>query len=216
MWDKTSRGSRAMPDRPIASGEYKNRSARRSIRLLKDAFVQLLAEKPYEEISVTDVTRTADLNRGTFYAHFDNIEDLLRCVLEDFAARVALLLDNAASEDFLKNPRPVLDNIGDYLAGNRELFHKLVTSTSVQPFVDSLSSIIRGKVRERAGEPVGAIADADGLSEKDRFTIVADEYIVDGVFGTYRAWLAGEYGNLPISAVNEGLARLISADATCL
>ena len=55
-----------------------NRNAQRSIRLLKEAFMELLAEKPYESITVSNVARKADLNRGTFYAHFDNVDDLMR------------------------------------------------------------------------------------------------------------------------------------------
>lgn len=191
---------------------YKNRSARRSIRLLKDAFVQLLAEKPYEQISVSDVTRQADLNRGTFYAHFNNMDDLLRSVLEDYAGRVTVLLDSSEAGDFLKDPLPVLQHIGDYLVGDRELFHKLVTSTSVQPFIDSLSSIIRVKIRERASE-IPDDATVAEMTEAQRFGVLCEEYIVDGVFGTYRAWLAGEYGDLPIGEINASLARLISATA---
>ena len=200
----------------MAAESNKNRSARRSIRLLKEAFVNLLAEKPYEDISVSDVTRAADLNRGTFYAHFDNLDDLLRSVLEDFAGRVTLLLDSADSDDLLRDPRPVLDHIGAYLSGEQELFHKLVTSTSVQPFIDSLSSIIRGKIRERSEESGADEDPAGGFSEASRYMIIADEFIVDGVFGTYRAWLSGEYGEMPVAEVNEGLARLISAAATGL
>ena len=196
----------------MAAESNKNRSARRSIRLLKEAFVNLLAEKPYEDISVSDVTRAADLNRGTFYAHFDNLDDLLRSVLEDFAGRVTLLLDSADSDDLLRDPRPVLDHIGAYLSGEQELFHKLVTSTSVQPFIDSLSSIIRVKIRERASE-IPDDATVAEMTEAQRFSVLCEEYIIDGVFGTYRAWLAGEYGDLPIGEINASLARLISATA---
>lgn len=72
-----------------------NRNARRSVRLLKEALVELLVESPYDRISVSDVTRRADLNRGTFYAHFDDMDDLLRSVLDDFAEAVSRIVNNA-------------------------------------------------------------------------------------------------------------------------
>ena len=43
--------------------EYK--SAARSRRLLREAYVQLMAEKPPERITVTDIVGRAGLNRGT-------------------------------------------------------------------------------------------------------------------------------------------------------
>ena len=42
----------------------------RTRKLLIDAFVQLLAEQPFEAITVADITARATVNRATFYAHF--------------------------------------------------------------------------------------------------------------------------------------------------
>ena len=41
------------------------------------AFFKLLESKPYEKITVSDVTDTAGVNRMTFYYHFKDIEDLV-------------------------------------------------------------------------------------------------------------------------------------------
>ena len=48
----------------------RNRNAQRSVRLLEEALTLLIAEKPYDKITVSDITRRADLNRGTFYRSF--------------------------------------------------------------------------------------------------------------------------------------------------
>ena len=126
-----------------------NRNSRRSIRLLKEAFLRLLAEKPFDQITVSDVTREADLNRGTFYAHYDNIEGLLRATMEDITERVSLLMDQSLRADFLDDPMPVLSRIGDYLGSDRALHEKIVSSTSVEPFINSLHEMFRKKIRER-------------------------------------------------------------------
>ncbi|KAF1305700.1 TetR/AcrR family transcriptional regulator [Enterococcus saccharolyticus] len=46
------------------------------------AFWQLYAEKPLEKISVRALCELAGYNRTTFYAHFDNIYDLLDQALD--------------------------------------------------------------------------------------------------------------------------------------
>ena len=191
-----------MLDKPM------NRNARRSIRMMKDAFVQLLAEKPYEGISVSDVTRKADLNRGTFYAHFDNIDDLCQSVMSDITTKASDLLDQTLDGDFLKDPLPVLEQIGDYLNNDRALYHKLVTSTSVEMFINSLTKMFRERVRERLA--------AEKPSGEAKFNMLASEYLASGILGTYRAWLVGEYGEAGIDDVNRGLCRVVRATGSAI
>jgi len=49
----------------------------RTRQLIVSAFATLLAEKNFESISVQDVTRLAQINRATFYAHFQDKYALL-------------------------------------------------------------------------------------------------------------------------------------------
>ncbi|NOV00310.1 TetR/AcrR family transcriptional regulator [Paenibacillus planticolens] len=43
---------------------------------LRDALVALIREKAIESITVSDLTRKADINRGTFYLHYRDVLDL--------------------------------------------------------------------------------------------------------------------------------------------
>ena len=43
------------------------RSALRSRKMIRQAFFELLKEKSFEKITVTDVVKKADVNRSTFY-----------------------------------------------------------------------------------------------------------------------------------------------------
>ena len=53
------------------------RSAVRSRRLIRSAFLELLREKAYEKITVTDIVTRADINRSTFYAHYPDVRGLV-------------------------------------------------------------------------------------------------------------------------------------------
>jgi len=50
-----------------------NRNARRSRQMIREAFEELLEEKGFHKITVTDIVARADLNRSTFYAHYPDI-----------------------------------------------------------------------------------------------------------------------------------------------
>lgn len=51
---------------------------RRTRKLLADALLSLLEERPLSEISVVDICQRAMVHRTTFYAHFDDKLALLR------------------------------------------------------------------------------------------------------------------------------------------
>lgn len=49
---------------------------RRTKKLLQDAFMALLAEKPFADVTVQDIAERAMINRGTFYDHFPDKQAL--------------------------------------------------------------------------------------------------------------------------------------------
>lgn len=68
----------------------------RSRHLLQSALLELLSEKPFQSISVSDLTRRATLNRSTFYLHFLDKFDLLAQTTRDtFSATINETLPSA-------------------------------------------------------------------------------------------------------------------------
>ena len=65
----------------MAKAEYK--SAIRSRRMIQHALVELLQEKELDKITVTDIVTRADINRGTFYAHYADISGVLDSIMEN-------------------------------------------------------------------------------------------------------------------------------------
>ena len=53
-----------------------------SVEKLKNALIELLLEKDYSEISVSDITKKAGVSRGTFYQHFLDKDDLATTIGE--------------------------------------------------------------------------------------------------------------------------------------
>lgn len=55
-----------------SENKYFNSAAR-----MDEALIQLLAEKPFEYITVSEICKRAQVNRSTFYLHYDNTSELL-------------------------------------------------------------------------------------------------------------------------------------------
>ena len=49
----------------------------RTLKLLREAAIELLHEKPFQKITVSEICERAMVRRPTFYRHFQSKEDLL-------------------------------------------------------------------------------------------------------------------------------------------
>lgn len=49
-------------------------------REIKDAVMELMAEKPYMDITVTDIVTRARVARASFYRNFNSINDVIDAI----------------------------------------------------------------------------------------------------------------------------------------
>lgn len=73
-----------------------DRRVRRTERLLKQAFRELVAEKGFAAVTVRDIAERADVNRGTFYAHYPDKYALLDLAIRE---KLRMLLDARLGPD---------------------------------------------------------------------------------------------------------------------
>lgn len=69
-----------------------DRRSKRTRLALKVAFIELVLEKGYEATTIMDIASRADYNRGTFYNHYIDKEDLLREIKGEFLQGVSTAL----------------------------------------------------------------------------------------------------------------------------
>ena len=68
--------------------DTEDRRVRKTKKQLRSALTQLLLEKDISRITVRDVADLADVNRGTFYAHYSDVYDLLHQLEDDLLTRL--------------------------------------------------------------------------------------------------------------------------------
>lgn len=92
-----------------------NNSSRKTRKLIRSTFAEMLSEKgTIDKITVTELVKRANINRGTFYTHYDDVysvaEDFETEILEQFDAASADIADlDAFVEsffDFIKENEP--------------------------------------------------------------------------------------------------------------
>jgi AcrR family transcriptional regulator len=107
----------------------------RTVRALREALVELVAEKEFDAITVTDVVERAGLHRATFYRHYTDKADLLRVwglelldLLEQRADQVAELNEASA------HAPPIVGLLFEHVDAERS-FYRLMVGKSPVPCV---------------------------------------------------------------------------------
>ena len=68
-------------------------------RAIKQAFMELRAEKPLEKIRVKELCDRACINKSTFYAHYQDIYALANAMEDEMVEAVAASLPNLTARD---------------------------------------------------------------------------------------------------------------------
>lgn len=162
--------------------EYRN--AVRSRRMIREAFVALLHEKPFEKITATDIINRSGLNRSTFYAHYPDAKG----ILEDFIGEIITLFRQMLAEldfsRFLNDPEPNLKKVVAFLEENQELYRLLGQSDMSLIYLEQLKKVLIQQVLETPNLPTGGLSP---ISVDIRIRM-----LLSGIIDAYREWLAGE------------------------
>ncbi|MFF2482404.1 TetR/AcrR family transcriptional regulator [Paenibacillus sp. NPDC058071] len=56
---------------------------KRTLSLIRDALISLMDEKGFDQLTVQDITERAEINRATFYRHYQDKYDLLNKIVDE-------------------------------------------------------------------------------------------------------------------------------------
>lgn len=112
------------------------RSSLRSKALIKRALLELMQEKKFEKITVSDIVRVADINRGTFYAHFKSPRDVFNKIQENMFTDLLGTLETFPVDFVISNPRPVLEAASNFLLADITYYKMLFNISDTPEFIN--------------------------------------------------------------------------------
>jgi AcrR family transcriptional regulator len=165
----------------------------------KEVFLALCAEKRLDKISIKELTSLAQINRSTFYAHFQDIYDLKAQVVEDFAKTMRekvfpRIIDIAYGADFTENSYQIIDVYEQY----RVFFRAFLLTNRDDQLVDSVKSIARETLNQRIR--------GMGLVPPPHLEYML-EYLLGGQLALLAKWVS-EPAPLPVAELVELVKRL--------
>jgi AcrR family transcriptional regulator len=149
---------------------------------MQDALIGLLQAKPLRSITVRELCKIADVNRSTFYAHYDNLNELLQEVEDTTITWVHSALDAAFAQTEQAGLEGILVEICQYIADNRNHLQVLMSPQADPRFQEELLRLIYSHAAtDQQGEVLGT--NPEEAEMRMRFA-------VSGSIGLLQYWLA--------------------------
>lgn len=135
----------------------KTSNDRRTIRtkkMIRSALAELIEEKGFINISVTDLTQRADINRGTFYLHYVDKYDLLEKTEDEIIQEIeeeTRNLDsvNMMNIDTTNEPLPFMVKLFEYFRENSAIIKSILGSKGDPTFDRKIKKFIETNLFEK-------------------------------------------------------------------
>ena len=100
----------------------KDKRIEKTLKNIENSFLDLLETKKFQNITVTDICKKANINRCTFYAHYDNtfvlLETLQKKLVNEF-------LESFNEYNFDTDSKKMIDLLFKEIKENKKLFSLL-------------------------------------------------------------------------------------------
>ncbi len=113
---------------------------------IKTAFLNMLKKAPVEKISVTELARQAQINKSTFYLHYQDIYELYNEVRNDFLEHMIQSMDYCSL--LLSDPEEFLTRFYETMKENGETLEFLWPHHDIVLFQPNLNDRISQKIYE--------------------------------------------------------------------
>lgn len=179
----------------------------RTKEFIREALIDLIEEKGFEAITVKDITTRARINRGTFYAHYQDKFDLMARCQEEFMDKMRDIVKQNVTDvnvDADSNVPPTLPlnvmvSMFEYLDQNRKFMRAVSGPKGGLSFQTKMKEFLWNTLFVRKEFP---LVKQEKLLVPSEYLIA---YLVSAHIGVIEQWLNGNGTESP-----EEMARILA------
>ena len=179
-----------------------DRKSKYTRMVLRESLFELMEEIPVSKITVKDICDRADINRTTFYAHYEDKFDLLQSIEEETLLWADELIDKLLAATDERGRINILEEIFAYFAENKTRLSVLMSEQGDIRFQKQLLI----KIYEKCGIMPENIKSGD-IEKSELYYI----FVVNGSIGLLRNWLQNPSGKSEkhIAEVINDIAKIV-------
>lgn len=155
-----------------------DRRIRKTQHALQKAFIQLVMEKEFNQITVKELCARADINKSTFYLHYRDIYDLASALKGKLLNDAYAIISEYDVLDFTSCSPEIWERILLLFRDNNYAYLPFLNSPSLSSLSPSLEESITGRLLEKA-----KIDHPELSSEQHQQLRMAVTFITSGFLG---------------------------------
>ena len=123
-------------------------------KLIYQTLLDLMKEKTFEEIKVSDICSKAMINRSTFYAHYEDKYELLIDFLSNLKEEFARDLNDSCKENLSIREYYIrlISLFLDHIDSKRDVYNSIMVNNRSSIMMDILLSVVNDDILKRFKE----------------------------------------------------------------
>ena len=146
-------------------------------RAIHSAMTRLLAEKPIEEITVTELSEKAEINRKTFYSYYSNVYMVAEEMEDEIVERFEETLRRIDFEELLQDPQTTFNTLARLITSDLDLYETIFTNRNQILFLQKIVTTLKQRIKTLYLDKGGK------KSEMQEYLL---EYIISGLVSVYQ------------------------------
>lgn len=179
----------------------------RSRRLLIDALLELMIDRPYKKITVAHIAEQSGVARPTFYLHFHSKDDLLIAYIDEMFTKFYAEVDQYIT--VRKDADPVIASIMFRQWSDNAIFARLLMQNDIE-------NLMLNQFKNYVSRVVERFMDAHGIKNRAGLLPYVVDYLAGASFMVITRWVREGFvetpevmGELYASLVRPGLLAVL-------
>lgn len=156
-----------------------DRRVLRTKKAIRNAFAQLLSEKDIDDITIKDISDTADINRKTFYNYYSGIYQIVDEIENEIVTAFEKALKDVDINKDMQTPYLIFSKLTAIINSELEFYSHLLNMNHNASLVSKVITSLKSKLKESFTSKTEI--------DKIKFDIIAD-YSISGMVSVYQSW----------------------------
>lgn len=181
----------------MSKQEYKN--SIQSKKKIASAYLHLMIEDP-NNVSVTEIVKRANLHRGTFYLHFENIKAVEKFIEAELAMNFKELELDFRQIQIDKTPEAILNKLNEILKKDLDFYRLFIRAASETNLMETIKKSLLLSISNN-------FKVMRYVMNYERFKMVV-QYVAGGAINVYTDWFKGNI-DCTLEELSANIAMLI-------
>lgn len=160
-----------------------DKRVRKTKQVIKDCLSELITEKPYNAITITELCSNAKINRGTFYLHFRSVIEAIKKFENEVLSGITDIINKQRQTTF--DYQVMMIDIANYIKKEKDFLKAILSNNGDINFVNSVKKKMYEVFMYEENKAIR-------LNDSGFFGNAYATFIISGGIGLFEEWIEND------------------------